>query len=211
MHSGCVLSLVFSPDGTQLTSGCFDGTVRLWSLLTGTPVGNHFKGHDAPVFSMAFSPSGRQLVSGSEDKSLCVWDVASGQSIAVFEGHTDKVFSVAFSPDGAQIASGSADSTIRLWNAPAQCISSTSHVLSESLQEQPENIEKDSSSLEWDMDKDGWVRDAQNRLLLWVPSDLRSVLLRQNNSGLISRQGRVELDFSSARIGDKWQTCYEPL
>ncbi|CAE6375190.1 unnamed protein product [Rhizoctonia solani] len=211
MHSGSVFSIAFSPDGTQLASGCFDGIICLWSSLTGIAVGNPFGGHTGCILSVFFSPSGHQLVSGSADKSLRVWDVASGQSIAVFEGHTDQVLSVAFSPDGAQIASGSADSIIRLWNAPAQCISSTSHVPSKVPQEQPENIEKDSSSLEWDMDKDGWVCDPQNRLLLWVPPDLRSVLLRQNNSGLISRQGRVELDFSNARVGDKWQMCYEPF
>ncbi|CAE6528186.1 unnamed protein product, partial [Rhizoctonia solani] len=104
-----------------------------------------------------------------------------------------------------------ADNTIRLWKSPAQSVSSTSHVSSEALQEQPENIEKVSSSLEWDMDMDGWVCDPQNRLLLWVPPDIRSVLLRQSNLGLISRQGQIELDFSNAMIGDEWQTCYEPL
>ena len=77
--------------------------------------------------------------------------------------------------------------------------------------EQPANVKIEYLTLDWEMDNDGWVRDTQDRLLLWVPPDLRSTLLRPQNSGLISRQGCIELDFPDTRIGDEWETCYKPL
>ncbi|KEP48313.1 putative vegetative incompatibility protein HET-E-1 [Rhizoctonia solani 123E] len=195
-HSDCVNSVAFSPDGTLVVSGSGDETIRLWSSLTGAPIGNPFEGHTSQIRSVTFSPDGSQLVSGSQDRTVRVWDVTSGELIVAFEGHTDFVLSVAFSLDGTQIASGSADTTIRLWNAPVQ---------------RPTSAPINTLAPSWSMDKDGWVHDTQDCLLLWVPPDLRSVLLVQQNTGLISRQGCIELDFSSARIGDRWETCYRPL
>ncbi|EUC54986.1 WD40-repeat protein (notchless protein), related protein, partial [Rhizoctonia solani AG-3 Rhs1AP] len=210
-HFGSVSSIAFSPDGTQVASGSSDETIRLWSSLTGAPIGNPFEGHTHSVSSVAFSPSGGQLVSASDDKTMRVWDVASGELIAAFEGHTDIVLSVAFSPDGTQIASGSADKTIRLWNTPVQSTSSTGFVDCEGSLERPTSAPIKHPALDWNMDMDGWVHDTQDRPLFWVPPDLRSVLLLQQNTGLISRQGCIELDFSNARIGDNWATCYKPL
>ncbi|CUA73479.1 putative WD repeat-containing protein alr3466 [Nostoc sp, PCC 7120] [Rhizoctonia solani] len=213
-HSGPIYSIAYSPDGSHLASGSRDRTIQLWSPLTGTPVGSPFDGHTDVIRSVGFSPDGNHLVSGSEDTTVRIWDVMDGQSIAIFQGHADQVLSVAFSPNGTQIASGSADTTIRLWNAPAQCfygILSSSHVISEDTEERIIDAEDDDLSLKWDMDQSGWVRGAQNRLLVWVPPDLRTMLLRQDNSGLISRQGCIELDFANARIGDEWQTCYDPF
>ncbi|CUA73490.1 putative WD repeat-containing protein alr3466 [Nostoc sp, PCC 7120] [Rhizoctonia solani] len=195
-HSRPIYSIAYSPDGSHLASGSGDRTIQLWGSLTGIPVGSPFKGHTHAIRSVAFSPDGKHL------------------SIAIFQGHADQVLSVAFSPDGTQIVSGSADTTIRLWNAPAQCfygILSLSHAISEGTKEQIINAEEDDLSVKWDMDQNGWVRDAQNRLRVWVPPDLRTTLLRRHNSGLISRQGCIELEFGNARIGDEWQRCYNPF
>ncbi|CAE6514302.1 unnamed protein product [Rhizoctonia solani] len=205
-HSWAILSIVFSPDGSQIASGSRDLTIRLWSSHTGLPLGEPFKGHTDPVRAVAFSPSGKQLVSGSLDRTARVWDVTNGQSLAIFKGHTDYVFSVAFSPDGTQIVSGSADTTIRLWNAPLHGVSPPGH---EAILDRPAQVTKEHPNADWDMDVDGWVRGAHNRLLLWVPPDLRRVLLRQQNTGLISRQGCIELDFSDSKIGNEWTTCFQ--
>ncbi|CUA72610.1 putative WD repeat-containing protein alr3466 [Nostoc sp, PCC 7120] [Rhizoctonia solani] len=206
-HSWGIFSVAFSPDGTQIASGSQDLTIRLWSSHTGLQLGEPFKGHTDTVRAVAFSPSGSQFVSGSQDRTVRVWDVTNGQPLAVFKGHTDDVLSVAFSPDGTQILSGSADTTIRLWNAPRKGVLPPGH---EAILDQPASITKEHPNTDWDMGVDGWVRSIDSRLLLWVPPDLRRVLLRQQNTGLISRQGSIELDFSESKIGDKWVMCYEP-
>ncbi|CAE7145323.1 unnamed protein product, partial [Rhizoctonia solani] len=209
-HSDRINHIVFSPDGTRIASGSDGGAVRLCSSFTGIQEGNLLLGHTAPVRSVSFSPSGNYLVSGSVDTLLRVWNLAVGQSIAVFKGHTDVILSVAFSPDGTQIVSGSGDMTIRLWNAP-ETTTPQHRTTHGTLQGAARSETHGEPTFEWELATDGWVRDTKHQLLLWVPLDLRSVLLSQQNSGLISRQGCVKLNFSGAKIGDDWGQCYSAL
>ena len=141
-----VMSVAFSPDGSQLVSPW-----SLWDVATGsqTPL--------EPFYSVAFSPDGTMLALGAYDAKIILWDLAAGTSTATYEhrgtvysvafspdgtklvtsnirgwvmlwdlaagthetleGHTDIVYSVAFSPDGTTFASGSDDHTVRLWDA----------------------------------------------------------------------------------------------
>ena len=39
-HSGCVWSVVFSPNGTHVVSGSEDGLVKIWNTVTGAEVSN---------------------------------------------------------------------------------------------------------------------------------------------------------------------------
>ncbi|MBI3248811.1 MAG: WD40 repeat domain-containing protein [Deltaproteobacteria bacterium] len=114
-HTNIVRSVAFSPDGSTLTTGSEDRTIRLWDVAQGQERAV-LSGHTAPVHSVAFSPDGATLASGSQDHTVRLWDVARGQERAVLRGHTNMVHSVAFSPDGATLASGSQDHTVRLWD-----------------------------------------------------------------------------------------------
>jgi WD40 repeat protein len=69
---GLVSRVAFSPDGTRIVSGGFDGTVRLW-ILDGKPAAEPFKGHGGLVLSVAFSPDGTRIVSGGEDGRVRLW------------------------------------------------------------------------------------------------------------------------------------------
>ena len=108
-------SVAFSPDGTKMLSGSFDGTIHLWSVETGKEL-KVFRGHNNQVNSIAFSPDGTKIVSGSRNETICLWSVETGKELKVFRGHTNNITSVAFSPDGTKIVSGSWDTTVRLWS-----------------------------------------------------------------------------------------------
>jgi WD40 repeat protein len=78
-HSGWVLSVAFSKDGTRLVSGSADKTVKIWSVgSAGTfECESTLTGHSGWVLSVAFSKDGTRLVSGSADKTVEIWSVGS--------------------------------------------------------------------------------------------------------------------------------------
>ena len=114
-HTGSVLSVSFSPDGTTLASGSGDGTVKLWDVETHTNIAT-LEAHERSVLSVSFSPDGTTLASGSGDGTVKLWDVASHENITTLQGHTYAVNSASFSPDGTTLASGSDDDTVKLWD-----------------------------------------------------------------------------------------------
>jgi WD40 repeat protein len=54
-HTNPVRSVAFSPDGTQIVSGSYDCTVRVWDAQMGCTVAGPFAGHNNTVTSVAFS------------------------------------------------------------------------------------------------------------------------------------------------------------
>ena len=63
------------PDGTPvIISGGGDGTVRVWRLADGTPVGEPLTGHDRPVNAVAAGalPDGTPvIISGGDGDGRC--------------------------------------------------------------------------------------------------------------------------------------------
>lgn len=124
-HEGtAVRSVAFSPDATALASAGDDGTVRLWNVETGQPIGEPLQGHKDGVTSVAFDRTGNVLASGGGDGTVRLWNVETGQPIGQpLEGHGSPITSVAFSPTDALLATSSgdltnrADNTVRFWDS----------------------------------------------------------------------------------------------
>jgi len=106
-------SLVFSPDGTILAGGFYDGVILIWHVEDGTLL------HTITGFTpyggvyLAFSPDGKILASGRD--SIRFWRVEDGalmQEILWGVGS-----GIAFSADGSTLVSASTDydSTVRFW------------------------------------------------------------------------------------------------
>ena len=64
----------FSPDGTVLASGDFDGGIRLWDVGTLRPRGDSIA-TESSVSALRFSPDGTTLASGHADGRLRLWDM----------------------------------------------------------------------------------------------------------------------------------------
>jgi WD40 repeat protein len=72
-HTGRVLSVAFSPDGSRLASGGDDRTIKLWDTASGQEL-RTLKGHTSHVRCVAFSPDGSRLASGSDDQTAHIFD-----------------------------------------------------------------------------------------------------------------------------------------
>src|SRR5262249_48110276 len=59
-HSGPVMALAFSSDGSTLVSGGSDHTVRIWDLATGKER-NPLSQQHGPATGVAFAPDGRSV------------------------------------------------------------------------------------------------------------------------------------------------------
>ncbi|HAH48254.1 MAG TPA: hypothetical protein DCM07_26075 [Planctomycetaceae bacterium] len=113
-HSNPVVSVAFSPDGSQIITGSYDSTAILWDTKRRVKL-RTFKGHSDRIDSVAFSPDGKQILTGSGDATAILWEKATGTKLRTFQGHTSSVNSVVFSPDGNQILTGSDDNMAILW------------------------------------------------------------------------------------------------
>ncbi|MYF91008.1 MAG: T9SS type A sorting domain-containing protein [Gemmatimonadetes bacterium] len=113
-HTWNVVSVAFSPYGTILASGSWDGMVKLWDMATNTNTTT--LEDDVGVTSIAFSPDGTTLATASIH-SIKLWDVATGTNIATLAGSFFE--SMAFSPDGKTLATASWKE-IKLWDVPTR-------------------------------------------------------------------------------------------
>ena len=126
-HDNRVLSVAFSPDGTRVVTGTWDGVARVWRADgTGEPI--VLRGHEDRVTNVAFSPDGGRVVTGSWDGTARVWRADGTGQPTVLRGQRraatlsagwpeDGVTSVAFSPDGSHVVAASRDGIVRVWRA----------------------------------------------------------------------------------------------
>jgi WD40 repeat protein len=116
-HKAACRSFAFSPDSSQLATGCEDWKVRLWHVATDKLLFT-CEGHKNKILGTAFSPDGSRLVTASADGTVRQWDAKTGKEVEPpYERHTAEVFSAAYSPDGQCVASTGDDRTIRVWRA----------------------------------------------------------------------------------------------
>jgi WD40 repeat protein len=126
-HRDAVLSLVYSADGSELLSGSYDNTARIWDVASGAEL-RLLRGHEWWVRSAEFSPDEKHIVTACEDGSVMVWDDHERKTdrqrrnlspSLTFLGHSGPVFAAAFTPDGNRIASAGYDGRILLWKPVA--------------------------------------------------------------------------------------------
>ena len=111
--TGLLSKVVFSPDGTRIAAGDWDGKTTLWDINTGTALATY--PHKCYINSITFSPNGKFIATGSRDATATLWNVETGTACFTIT-HQDSVTSTTFSPDCTFLAIGSSDATATLWN-----------------------------------------------------------------------------------------------
>ncbi len=133
IHTDGVITVDWSPDGTQIASGGLDGTIQIWTAATGQRL-RTYRGHankfgfvfPAPyVYTVRWSPNGKRIVSAGNSATIQVWEPANGQKVMTYEGHSrilPSVFHAEWSPDGRYIASTNMglsvlEEALHIWDA----------------------------------------------------------------------------------------------
>lgn len=117
----------FSPDGKQLATGSWSGSVKLWDIPSAKPRAS-LKGHVDKVGGVAWHPestlgqslSSVNLMSGGADGRVCLWSLDKQTPVGVLKGHDARVARVAFHPSGKYAGTASFDGTWRLWDVERQ-------------------------------------------------------------------------------------------
>jgi WD40 repeat protein len=73
--------VAISPDGSWLTTGSRDRTVRIWDLATGSQR-HTLTGHTADVTAVAIAADGHWLATAGADHTVPIWDPAAGAGVA---------------------------------------------------------------------------------------------------------------------------------
>lgn len=111
-ETGVALSASFSADGSMLTTGCSDGTIKVWDVGTGAQR-QVIRAHSKAIRLVAFSPVGPLLVSVNEERVLKFWNPLTGYEAAAVKMGKVRVECLAFSPDGALLVTAGSTSRDR--------------------------------------------------------------------------------------------------
>ncbi|QRV97688.1 Vegetative incompatibility protein HET-E-1 [Ceratobasidium sp. AG-Ba] len=228
-HTRPVQSVAYSPDGSYIASGAYDGTIRIWDPRSGCQERLLLDMPEICILSVAYSPDGAYIAAGSDDRLIRMFDIHRGQIVGTpLEGHVDSVQSVAYSSGGAYLVSGSDDNTARIWDIErvrqAAALDRPSSGRARDSpgprghddEEYPDphicgsDCQMDPPHQGWTIDKDGWAVSG-DKLLVWIPLDLRVALVRPQNTTVISSPfGTLKLDFEGAKIGSRWHEYFQP-
>ncbi|KJA17635.1 hypothetical protein HYPSUDRAFT_205985 [Hypholoma sublateritium FD-334 SS-4] len=216
-HRSPVCYLEFTPDGTRIISGAYNGTIVISDAVTGENVGEPLLGHVARITNIAFSPDGEHMASAADDYTICLWDLNTGRAtMAPLRGHTDVFVSIAFSADGQDLVSSSRDKTARTWDVTVRPTLTVAPEINFSLKpchalqnagtlfQNPDDVGDWRDAVE--VRQDGWIVGPQGRLILHVPTMHLPGIIRLRTKRFILVDA-TELDLSSFAHGPSWQAC----
>ena len=122
-HKAEVVSLIWSPDGTQLASADLKNNVHIWNALDGSNTHIH-RGFSHMILNMAWSPDGLCIASADEVQAVQFWDVMTRQKLFRYQHRTgplDEVgiglyYPMAWSRDGFYMISASDNQPLEKWD-----------------------------------------------------------------------------------------------
>lgn len=115
---GCITSIAFSPDNTQVAAASEKGDIApQWMIESGEPL-SVWHGHAGGKTVLCYDRDGRQILSGGADGSIRLFDARSGDVMTVIHPR-DKtpVISLSMNKYGSLFLATASDNHARLWSS----------------------------------------------------------------------------------------------
>ncbi|KAL5967145.1 DDB1 and CUL4-associated factor 13 [Taenia solium] len=80
-HTNAVMAVDYSPSGREFASGCYDGTIRLWSVDQTSSVDVYHTRRMKRVLTVKFTLDGRFLLSSSTDQNVRLWKAHASEKM----------------------------------------------------------------------------------------------------------------------------------
>jgi len=118
-------AVAWSPDGSRIASGSYDGEVHIWRPAPGAGYRQAAKGSllicreermfEDRITRIVWAPDSNSVFAGRENGAMIRWHAVTGQHLSKFSRHKRAITDLAWSPDGTRLASASRDATVRVW------------------------------------------------------------------------------------------------
>nr|XP_060633244.1 apoptotic protease-activating factor 1 [Anolis sagrei ordinatus]XP_060633245.1 apoptotic protease-activating factor 1 [Anolis sagrei ordinatus]XP_060633246.1 apoptotic protease-activating factor 1 [Anolis sagrei ordinatus] len=100
---------------SRLLSWSFDGTVKLWNIITGE-LEKDVICHENAILSCAISPDATMFSTTSSDKTAKIWSFETSSMLHKLNSHESCVRCCAFSHNNELLATGDDNREIRMWD-----------------------------------------------------------------------------------------------
>lgn len=112
-QAGRVERIAFHPQGIELASVGYDGTVRVWNPLAGD--GRVLRSFDYETVSLAYSPDGERLAVAERTGAIFVLDRVTGEIVLTLDAVSGPPTELAYSPDGDRLAGAGPGHFAHVW------------------------------------------------------------------------------------------------
>lgn len=121
-HTDVVTDVQFSPDGSEMLTGSFDFTARVWGLQTALL--SQFRASTHHVNAAVLSPDGSMIATAQADATARLWQndgkgtllrtLQAGSATGNWQDRN--VWTADFSPDGTELATASGEGYATIWD-----------------------------------------------------------------------------------------------
>jgi WD40 repeat protein len=109
-----ITAVGFTPDNRRLVTGCLDGTVRFWDLVTWRETA-WFRIHSGEIYSIAASPDTTLMLTVGVEGAV-VWDAVDGEVLRRFPAEIGWSNGQPFSPKAQRVLTRDVTKSIHVWD-----------------------------------------------------------------------------------------------
>ena len=96
-HTGNVLSIAADREGKRIVSASYDGTARIWDIVSGKQL--QTLPHGQSVIAAVFTSDGSRVITSCGDAAMRVWNASSGALVATIYSPSGTDYTIV-APDG---------------------------------------------------------------------------------------------------------------